>query len=274
MSARPENVVLELATVVIRQPIAGLDVRLHSEAEFCGNGCQSAFGGCGTPKGPRFVERCTQPNTIAITFDDGPYKYTASLLDQFDREGYKLTLFVNGNNWGCIYDYANELQSAYRKGHQIASHTWSHQNLSALSATRIQSEMTQLDDALQKIIGAAPLYVRPPFGEYNGQTLNVLGNLGYRVVTTWTADSGDTWQNTNFKQQKEHYEELDLRVPQNVLNHDTVPSTVDTLVPWVLQWVKSKNLKVVTLGECLGESKDKWYKNVGPMGQRDASWKC
>jgi peptidoglycan/xylan/chitin deacetylase (PgdA/CDA1 family) len=45
------------------------------------------------------IFHCTQPNTIALTFDDGPYEYTNELLDQLKDAKIKATFFINGYNW-------------------------------------------------------------------------------------------------------------------------------------------------------------------------------
>lgn len=69
------------------------------------------------------INRCTTPGTIALTFDDGPYQYTSELLDLLSRNGVRGTFFVNGQNFGNIYDYAGVVQRMHNEGHQVASHT-------------------------------------------------------------------------------------------------------------------------------------------------------
>ena len=69
------------------------------------------------------IDRCTTPGTIALTFDDGPYQYTADLLDVLHQNGAPATFFLNGQNIGSIYDYADVIQRMHSEGHQIASHT-------------------------------------------------------------------------------------------------------------------------------------------------------
>src|SRR5947209_13775477 len=88
----------------------------------------------------KVVHQCVNPNAVAITFDDGPYKYTQNIVDQFNAAGANVTFFVNGLNYGCIYDYAGALQNAYRSGHQIASHTWSHPDLTTLTNDQISTQ--------------------------------------------------------------------------------------------------------------------------------------
>ena len=67
---------------------------------------------------------CTQPGVVALSFDDGPYAYTDDVLDQLDAAGFKATFFLNGENWGNIYDYAGTVQRADALGNQIGSHTY------------------------------------------------------------------------------------------------------------------------------------------------------
>jgi len=41
------------------------------------------------------VYSCTQPNTAALTFDDGPYIYAKEISDQLVAAGAKGTFFVS-----------------------------------------------------------------------------------------------------------------------------------------------------------------------------------
>lgn len=66
---------------------------------------------------------CTNPGVIAVTFDDGPYAFTDTVLDLFGEAGMKATFFLNGDNWASIYDYKDTVQRAVDEGHQIGSHT-------------------------------------------------------------------------------------------------------------------------------------------------------
>lgn len=53
------------------------------------------------------VRNCNVPNQLAITFDDGPFQYDNDLLNTLGDN--KATFFINGQNYGCIYDYADVL---------------------------------------------------------------------------------------------------------------------------------------------------------------------
>lgn len=89
------------------------------------------------------VKSCDEGNSIAITFDDGPFHFTSDLLDILDREDVKVTFFVNGQNVGNIYSYSNIIKRAYRSGHHIASHTWGHVDLATVSEEEVADQMNR-----------------------------------------------------------------------------------------------------------------------------------
>lgn len=89
------------------------------------------------------ITKCTQPGTMALTFDDGPYIFTEELLNTLKTNNIKATFFVNGHNYVEITDdkYAKLIRRAKNEGHQIASHTWDHADLATLSKEKIKDEM-------------------------------------------------------------------------------------------------------------------------------------
>ncbi|CAI4211379.1 unnamed protein product [Parascedosporium putredinis] len=127
----------------------------------CGEGCQLAHGpacdGNLTPDGPdtsslsrtKFgkvpygvnVDKCTTPGTMALSFDDGPYHYTTELLDLLKDNNAVATFYVTGINGakGAINDpstgYPAILRRMLAEGHQIGSHSWSHENMEAVGSS-------------------------------------------------------------------------------------------------------------------------------------------
>ena len=67
------------------------------------------------------ITHCTAPNTIALTFDDGPSPFTNQLLDILGEFGAKATFFVLGDAASSSPD---AIVRARREGHQIGSHTY------------------------------------------------------------------------------------------------------------------------------------------------------
>ncbi|CAG8489648.1 15241_t:CDS:2 [Funneliformis caledonium] len=252
-----------------------------STSDYCSTGCQSSFGTCGTPTpGSGEVEqfdKCTKSNTIALTFDDGPRNVTAKLLDDLKANNAKATFFMNGHAFPehCIYDYAAILQRAYKEGHQIASHTWSHPHLTQVSEAEINYQLEQNEIAFKKIIGAIPIYARPPFGEHNALVRKVLKQRGYKMIM-WDIDTLD-WQG-DLQQSIRIFDSEMNRSPQPnlhiVLNHDRVDTTSTTLGLYEIKDGLKRGYKVTTVGDCVGQSnQNDWYRDIGEFQTPDSTWK-
>ncbi|KAK3833623.1 MAG: hypothetical protein J3R72DRAFT_231311 [Linnemannia gamsii] len=229
---------------------------------------------------------CKVPNTYSISYDDGPSAYTDELLNLLDKEQVKVTFFVNGNNDGCIYDpkVRSAIKRAYDSGHQIASHTWSHPQLTTLSVEQITTQMRRVETALRELIGVVPRYMRPPFGDGtfgNGNANDVkvqstLKNLGY-VITTWDIATTDADIDDNLPTHKLSDAALAAKeqgvvtsavntAPKGAnhmqLMHDTYQRTVTQLSPWSIKYIKDLGYKIVPVAECLGDTDARnWYQS-------------
>jgi len=221
----------------------------------------TASSSTGLPRQATVYSQCIVPGTVGVTFDDGPSNNTKLIMDQFDAIGAKVTFFVNGYNYDCIYDFASVLQTAYQNGHQIGSHTWSHPHMPTLTDDAALTEITKNEDAIQAILGRIPTYFRFPFGEYNDSHIAVLNSRGYKVVAMWNLDSGDS-SGFTVDQSKQIYDTANGTDFYLALNHDPDVITAVTMVPYIINWARQKNLKIVTVGECLGDPPTEWYKTT------------
>ncbi len=177
---------------------------------FCGGpGCQLSFGpacdGNQTPAGadtskiprPTFgnvpygvdISHCSVTGKVALTFDDGPYIYTTELLDLLKRNNVRATFFIVGNNGGKgeINDpktgYPAIIQRMIAEGHQVGSHSWSHQDLSAATPAQRRAQILNNEIALNDILGVIPTYFRPPMTRCGADCYNDLRSFGYHVVS-------------------------------------------------------------------------------------------
>ncbi|ORX76542.1 glycoside hydrolase/deacetylase, partial [Anaeromyces robustus] len=207
------------------------------------------------------IESCTKPNTIALTFDDGPYQYSEELLDTLKKAGIHATFFINGDNyWGDLTNHKRGRKIIKRMaedGHQIASHTWNHSIPSTKAG--IKESMTKLDNLIESITGKRPKYFRAPKGDCDQKCASSFEELGYKVIQ-WDTDTND-WDIENTTPSKR------VSMAKNflknrwgekksnylILMHETYKHTVEELVPWVIK-NKPKGYKFVTVAECLGDS--------------------
>ncbi|KAJ3300519.1 chitin deacetylase [Kappamyces sp. JEL0829] len=201
-----------------------------------------------------------------MTFDDGMYQFTSDLLTILDNANAKATFFINGANYVDITtgDYPAILSRMYNSQHMVASHTYNHHDLSAISTQDAYEQLLQNDIVIKSIIGVAPRYVRPPYGggiNNENSVLDKLGSWGYKTV--WlNLDSEDFANvgNANVLQMDEdsYHAALDNSNPQTdsfiSLQHDPLTSTVHDFVPWAIDFVRNKGYRLVTVAECLGVS--------------------
>ncbi|KAF2131260.1 carbohydrate esterase family 4 protein [Dothidotthia symphoricarpi CBS 119687] len=206
------------------------------------------------------IQNCAAPGQIALAYDDGPYQYTQKLVDTLNAGGAKGTFFVTGTLYGCIYNYKSALQNAYNAGHQIASHTWTHpSNFGSLSTADLTTQMTRVEQALINIIGVKPTYMRPPYLATGGNVLPTMKTLGYRVITD-DVDAGD-WNGLTPEQSEQKFVQAGPGGNGHIpLMHETYATTVNTLTPWLINWAKQNNLKIVTVAQCLGDTAAGAYK--------------
>ncbi|KAG5645106.1 hypothetical protein DXG03_006920 [Asterophora parasitica] len=239
------------------------------------------------------VTKCTVNGTAALTFDDGPYVYLYDVSKALVAAGAKGTFFFNGNNFGCIYsdDNIKRVKYAVDKGHQVASHTWSHAHLNTLTWDQLHDEFWRVEQALQRITGVIPAFVRPPYGEYNDLVLEVARVRG-QTVTIWDFEyaishsvssgvthfvnhrsSGDSAVNKSTPQILKAYDDIAKARPSTILalNHDVYQQTAQVVVPHAIQVLQKAGYKLVTLAECLGKPA---YQYVGPPAVNDGTWTC
>ncbi|OAA58674.1 Glycoside hydrolase/deacetylase, beta/alpha-barrel [Cordyceps fumosorosea ARSEF 2679] len=217
---------------------------------------------------------CERDGVIALTFDDGPYIYTEDLLNLLQRYGAKATFFVTGINLGkgAINDPAHPwgrlIKRMIASGHQVASHTWSHQRLTTLSEAHFRNQVYFNEVALADLLGYFPTYMRPPYSASNDKTDRWLGEMGYHVTyfnldtEGYLHDSPDEIQDC-----KDIWDDaVEKRDPRTTkwlqIEHDIVFQTVYNFTEYALKSLFRNGFRSVTVGECLGDPKQNWYRRV------------
>lgn len=161
--------------------------------------------------------------------------------------------------------WASMIRRMYEAGHHIASHTLTHADLSTLSASDRAAQMSGNDALIRSIIGVAPTYMRAPYLSCAGECLAELGNLGYHVIDASldTKDYENQTPDTNGASQAKFDAELgypDSSAPI-VLAHDVHETTVSLLTPHMIETLRARGFKTVTVGECLGDAPANWYRS-------------
>ncbi len=126
---------------------------------------------------------------VALTYDDGPSKYTPQILDCLERYGAKATFFVVGKS---VYAYPDTLKRAHDLGMEIGNHTMSHPRLTSISSSAVVSQINSNANVVENVTGMRPFLVRPPYGSYNNSVIDTAG----QPFILWSIDTLD-WKTRN-----------------------------------------------------------------------------
>lgn len=205
------------------------------------------------------VTGCNNPRHVALTFDDGIGQHTERLLDILKINRVKVTFFVLGNTLAPDTDDADQhrrlLLRMIKEGHVVASHSWSHPDLTQLDAETVRSQMTRADDAIRDILGVRTRFMRPPYGYLDQRTVKVLRAQGY-IIVNWNQDTND-WKHQDAYREIISFVETSIPKPRRdaqgpiVLQHDTLKSAIK-LQDRIIKILRRKGYEFVTMYECTG----------------------
>jgi peptidoglycan-N-acetylglucosamine deacetylase len=128
-----------------------------------------------------------KPKEVALSFDDGPDpNWTPKILDILKKENAKGTFMIIGEQ---AEDNIGLLRRVVAEGHEIGNHTWTHPDISAISAGQLKLELNLTERLFASKLGIKPLFFRPPYSidqepDTNDQAAPayMIQNLGYTIV--------------------------------------------------------------------------------------------
>jgi len=126
----------------------------------------------------------TQSKELYLTFDNGYENgYTIQILDVLKLKKVPAAFFVTGH---YVKDKPELVKRMASEGHLVGNHSWSHPDMTTLSAEQIQSELNRVKLAVQELTGQKTMhYLRPPRGIFNERVLEVSRQVGY-VSVFWS----------------------------------------------------------------------------------------
>ena len=188
-------------------------------------------------------------NKVAVTFDSGwEWQYTGPLLAVLRQYDLQVTFFPRGK-W--LEDNPELAQEILADGHEIGSHSYTHPDMTQLSAAELQAEIAQAREALLALGGPEAFrpYYRPPYGAHNETVSRALAEHGYGWVVMWQVDSLD-WQTTASA------DAIVARVLDGLtdggiaLMHTGRQETIDA-VPRIIEGLQARDLAIVKVSELL-----------------------
>jgi peptidoglycan/xylan/chitin deacetylase (PgdA/CDA1 family) len=202
------------------------------------------------------AERRGGAKQVAITFDDGPSRWTAEILNTFRAHAARATFFVLGERVGGA---EGVLLQAVRDGHELGNHTFTHPRCSKLDAAELADELERTQARIERAVGARPRIVRPPHGDGPDAVDAAAVPLGLAQTVLWSVDPED-WREPPAETIAEHV--LNVVEPGAIVllhdgfsshespHHNTRQATVDAvrlLVPELI----AAGYELVTVSELL-----------------------
>lgn len=193
-----------------------------------------------TEKAQIETDNLTYYKTVALTFDDGPERTnTTKVLNTLLQTGARGTFFVVGNR---VKSYADLVQREHDEGHAVASHNWSHGDVSKMSGSAIRGMKGKVDKALYPVIGITARYNRVPYGLYPDM---IEAKAGWPLIQ-WSVDTYD-WRgrstNAIMQNVKRQFTDGDI-----VLMHDVKELTPET-ARVMIEWLKENGYILLTVDE-------------------------
>ena len=195
---------------------------------------------------PIICKADTNKKEIAISFDDGPAEnFTAEILQVLKNENIKATFFCIGNR---IARNENILRQIKEEGHIIGNHSHSHHFwFDMYSSKKMQADLKQMDNEVERVTGLKPRLFRPPYGVTNPNLKKAIIEGGYTPVG-WSVRSLDTVA----KDEQQLLKKINASIKPGAvfLFHDTCKITLDVL-PQFIKEVKKQGYNIIPLHKLL-----------------------
>jgi peptidoglycan/xylan/chitin deacetylase (PgdA/CDA1 family) len=159
------------------------------------------------PRAPRLEVAWFQPtdiyesglphsHAVALTFDDGPNRYTPAVLDTLKTLSVKATFFIVGQ---MAEAHPAILARIAAEGHLLGNHTERHIFLDQSYADNpdlLLDQIRRVDDLIAPLMpDGAKFYFRAPYGSWRpafAHALNADPNLRKYVGPVWWDEGGET----------------------------------------------------------------------------------
>lgn len=209
---------------------------------------------------------------VALSIDDGPSPvHTRPILDLLEELGAEATFFVIGE---VAAAHPGLVRRALRLGMEVGNHTWSHRDLTRLSADEQRDEFGRTQGLLEMLEEESghhrPLLARAPYGEIDSDGLRLAAELQFTMVR-WSIAVERYLGSLGMSPSEAAAAMAEaIRPGEIILAHDgggdrprNRRPTVETL-RLLLPELRTKGYRVVSVGELLSEG--------APIRSRRGQW--
>jgi peptidoglycan/xylan/chitin deacetylase (PgdA/CDA1 family) len=188
---------------------------------------------------------CRRDRCVALTFDDGPGPYTADLVAKLRRARAPATFFMVGEHIDAFPGLARHVAEG---GFEIGNHSYTHADLTHLSAGEVERELARTSKAIRRATGRPVTLMRPPYGARN-HAVDLAARQAGLTEVLWDADTLD-WLHRS----PAYVTKRALRKAKRgsiILMHDIHPTTVKA-VPGLIRRLRADGYTLVTVSELGG----------------------
>jgi peptidoglycan-N-acetylglucosamine deacetylase len=222
------------------------------------------------------------PNKVALTFDDGPDPdWTPKILDVLKREHAPATFFLIGIQTDKFSGLAKRI---YNEGHTIGNHTFTHPDVSNISAGYMRVELNLTERLFASLVGIRATLLRPPYAideepdtADQVRPLEIAQEDGYTTVGN-RIDPNDWSSNPRHSAEQISSYVLahlppcganDPRCGNIVLLHDGGGNRAETVraLPMIIEGIRARGYEIAPVYELLGKTRADVMSPL-PTGQR------
>ncbi len=213
---------------------------------------------------------------VAISFDDGPDpQWTPKVLDILKQYNVKATFFTIGLE---AEKFPGLLKRIYREGHEIGNHTFTHPDISNISAQYAKVELNLTERLLAAKLGIKPVLFRPPYSiDQEPDTadevrpLELTQGMGY--ITVGDKIDPDDWREDPRPTPEQITQAVMDQLGRGsiILLHDGGGNRSSTIkaLPMVIEGLRARGYQIVSVHELLGKS----YADVmPPISRNERVW--
>ncbi|MGW4898177.1 polysaccharide deacetylase family protein [Kitasatospora sp. NPDC004240] len=184
----------------------------------------------------------TEERIVFLTVDDG-FEKDPEFARMVHELGIPISSFVADYMARSDYGYFRDLAGGLDA---VNNHTLNHRNLELLGYEQQREEICGQQDRLEQHVGVRPRLLRPPYGEYNADTLRAAASCGIEAVAMW---------NEEVFPDRMEYRQLDRRLNAGdiILTHfrgpDLWPGRMTDLLRKVLEEVTAQGFALARLDD-------------------------
>ncbi len=187
------------------------------------------------------VQEIYEDKVVALTFDDGPSKYTYDIINSLNHYRAKWTFFVLGKNAQYHYDAIRLMTIG---GHEVANHGWDHHTMTKISKQHYLDQLSRTDGVIIDAGGYNTTSMRPTYGQMTREQQDVTN----KHIVYWDLDSRD--------RELRNAARIHDKIMNQVYNwsiillHDIHKETAEA-VPLLIESLQNEWYRLVTLHELL-----------------------